>query len=93
MQFALHYTCNTNYYKIIYFHMNTTRDIINISLPKEMAQEVRKEAKSGGYSVSEYVRYILREWKKENLARELRAEREQFVKGKGKVISSLKSLR
>lgn len=73
--------------------MNTTRDIINISLPKEMAQEVRREAKSGGYSVSEYVRHIFREWKKENLARELRADREQFVKGKGKVISSLRSLR
>lgn len=73
--------------------MNTTRDIINISLPKEMAQEVRKEAKSGGYSVSEYMRHILREWKKENLARELLADREQFAKGKGRVISSLRSLR
>lgn len=73
--------------------MSTMRDIINISLPREMAQEVRKEAKSGGYSVSEYVRHILREWKKENLARELHADREQFAKGKGKMISSLRSLR
>lgn len=73
--------------------MNATRDILNISLPREMAQEVRKEAKSGGYSVSEYVRHIFREWKKEQLAKEFDADRVQFTKGRGKVVTSLRSLR
>jgi Arc/MetJ-type ribon-helix-helix transcriptional regulator len=62
--------------------MSTARDIINISLPKEMARAVRQDAKSGGYSVSEYVRHILREWKRETLARELNADRKLFEKGK-----------
>lgn len=73
--------------------MATTRDIINISLPHEMAKEVRKEAKAGGYSISEYMRHILREYQKEALARELHADRKQFEKGKGKVLKSLRDLR
>jgi Arc/MetJ-type ribon-helix-helix transcriptional regulator len=73
--------------------MATTRDIINISLPHDMASDVRREAKAGGYSISEYMRHILREYRKEALARELHVDRKQFEKGKGKVLKSLRALR
>ena len=52
--------------------MATTRDIINISLPAEMAKEVRKTAKKEGYAtVSEYFRALIRE---RRLAKELDLE-------------------
>ncbi len=48
------------------------RTIINISVPKETAQEVKKAAKSGGFaSVSEYFRHLVREENRRKLAKEL----------------------
>ena len=77
--------------------MTTTteqRKIINISLPPAVAKEVREEVASGGYaSVSEYFRHLLREHKKARLAEELRRDRVEFGRGKGKRLTSLRSLR
>jgi putative addiction module CopG family antidote len=37
------------------------RTIVNISLPKEMAEEIKRDVKEGGYaSTSEYIRELLR---------------------------------
>ena len=72
----------------------TIRNIINISLPYEMAEEVRREVKMGGFATtSEFFRAIWRDYKKARLAQELRKEREAFRRGEGKVLKSFRDLR
>ncbi|MCD6442039.1 ribbon-helix-helix protein, CopG family [bacterium] len=70
------------------------RNVVNISLPKKMVKIIKKEVKTGGYaSVSEFLRYLIREWNANKLAEELKKERLDFDAGKGKVLRSLKDLR
>lgn len=71
------------------------RNIINISLPAAMAKLVRREVKKGKYaSISEFFRYLLREYEKEGkLLAELEESQKEFNAGKGKVLRSLKDLR
>lgn len=81
------------------------RSIINISLPKEMADEIKQEVKKGRYaSTSEFFRTLLREYRRARLAKELHAETARFKKAlaKGpeylenagfKELKSLKDLR
>ncbi len=71
------------------------RNIINISLPAEMAKMVKIEVKKGKYaSVSEFFRALLRDYEEENnLLAELEEIDKEFDAGKGKVLSSLKDLR
>ena len=72
----------------------TLRNIINISLPYEMADEVRREVRAGGFATtSEFFRAIWRDYKKARLAQELREEREAFHRGEGKTLKSLRDLR
>lgn len=67
------------------------RQIINISLPEQMAKMVEKEVKRGKFaSTSEYIRYLLRT---QGLADELEKSKKEFEDGKGKVLRSLKDLR
>ena len=67
------------------------RNIINISLPQELAENVRKEVKQGDYaSLSEFFRHLLRI---HNLAKELKDRRAEFNAGNGKVLRSLRNLR
>lgn len=69
------------------------RNIINISMPYEMATEVRKETKKGGFaSKSEFFRHLLRMWSTQKLAQELKREQREFRKGNYKVLRSLKNL-
>ncbi|MFA6404655.1 MAG: ribbon-helix-helix domain-containing protein [Candidatus Paceibacterota bacterium] len=69
------------------------RNIINISLPASMAEEIRDETKSGGFaSVSEYIRHLIRSYKEDRLLRALERSELEFKQGKGKVLTSLKSL-
>ena len=64
--------CNTMYYM---------RTIVNISLPPQTAQELKREAKLGGFaSVSEYFRHILRERQELLLLKELKSERTAGLK-------------
>ncbi len=66
------------------------RNIINISLPEEMAKMVVKEVKRGKFaSTSEYIRYLLRT---HELAEELHKSRDSFPKG-WKKLRSLRDLR
>ena len=70
------------------------RNVVNISLPEKMVKVIKKEVKAGGYaSVSEFFRYLIREWNTNKLAEELKKDRLRFEAGKGKVLKSLKDLR
>ena len=70
------------------------RNIVNISLPKELNKEVEKAVKSGRYaSKSEFFRDLIRLWKEEQLLQELRGSQREIAAGKGKVLRSLKDLR
>lgn len=70
------------------------RTIVNISLPKEMADELKREVRREGFaSTSEFIRTLIREYKRAQLARSLYAQRRQFDQGKGKVLKSLQDWR
>jgi len=70
------------------------REVINLSLPSEMAQIVKKAVKSGHYtSTSEFFRDLLRKWQEEKLHQEIAESEKEFVAGKGKALRSLKDLR
>ena len=70
------------------------RNIVNISLPKEMAADIKREVKTGKFaSTSEFMRNLIRAWNTRKLADELKKEREQFCKGNYKVLTSLRDLR
>lgn len=70
------------------------REVINISLPSEMAKAVKKAVKEGSYiSTSEFFRDLLRGWQEEKLLKGLNESRMEIMAGKGKVLNSLKNLR
>ncbi len=70
------------------------RNIVNISLPKELNKEVEKAVKSGRYaSKSEFFRDLIRLWQEQKLLDEIMESEKEFVEGKGKVLRSLKDLR
>lgn len=70
------------------------RNIINISMPYEMANEVRRETKKGNFaSKSEFFRHLLRMWNTQKLAQELKKEQKEFKKGHYKVLYSLKGIK
>ncbi len=70
------------------------RNIVNISLPKELNKEVERAVKSGRYaSKSEFFRDLIRLWKEEQLLWELRKSQKEIATGKGKILRSLKDLR
>lgn len=70
------------------------RNVLNISLPTKMAQRVKQEAKKGGYaSVSEYVRYVLRDHEERQKFLEVQRSQAEIQAGKGKKLNSLRDLR
>jgi len=70
------------------------RNIINISMPAEMAKAVKREVKKGQYaSVSEFFRALLREYEENKLLAELKEIDREFAAGKGKILHSFKDLR
>jgi len=70
------------------------RNIVNISLPVELNQEVEKAVKSGNFATkSEFFRHLLRLWKEEQALRSLRESQREIAGGKGKTLKSLKDLR
>lgn len=70
------------------------RSVINISLPKSMANEVEKEVEKGRFaSKSEFFRSLFRLWEEEKLMKELREGQREIARGEGKVLRSLKNLR
>jgi len=70
------------------------RNILNISLPPEMAKEIRREVKIGRFaSASEFMRHLVRLWNTEKLTRDIERSQTEIAAGKGKVLRSLKDLR
>ncbi len=70
------------------------RTILNISLPKSLAAEVKKEVKEGKFaSTSEFFRHLLRLWNTEKLYRDVQTSKKQFERGDYKVLKSIRDLR
>ncbi len=70
------------------------REIINISLPKELNRAVEETIKKGKYSTkSEFFRELIRLWLEGKILRELAESRKELTSGKGKILRSLKDLR
>ena len=70
------------------------RQVVNISLPIQTTKEVKKAVKDNGFaSVSEFFRYLLREWQEGKLLKEIEESRGEIRQGKGKELRSLADLR
>lgn len=70
------------------------RYIVNISLPESMVKEVNVAVKNGAYATkSEFFRDIFRDWKEQQLLKELEQSRMDIKNKKGRVLKSLKDLR
>ena len=70
------------------------RNIVNISLPKEMNQTVENIVRQGKYATkSEFFRDLLRMWLEGRILRELTESRKELIARKGKELKSLKDLR
>lgn len=71
------------------------RDILNVSLSKDLLREVDAMVKKGKYSSkSEFVRDLIRERIAEaDLLKRLRQSQKEIARGQGKVLRSLKDLR
>lgn len=70
------------------------REIINISLSKDLAQSVEEMVKKGKYATkSEFFRDLIRMWIEGKILRELAESRKELTAGKGKLLRSLKDLR
>lgn len=70
------------------------RQILNISLPKEMVTSVKREVKERGFSsVSEYVRSLIRKKWDEDMWRQIQQSEKEIAEGKGVKLRSLKDLR
>ena len=70
------------------------RNVVNISLPPQMAEAVEKTIRKGGFSSkSEFFRMLLRLWMEGKLAEELEESRKELRQGKGKLLRTLRGLR
>ena len=70
------------------------RNILNISLPKEMVADIKRGVKAGKFaSTSEFMRHLIRVWNTEQLMRTVEKSRAEIAAGNGKVLRSLKDLR
>lgn len=71
------------------------RDILNISLSKELSKKVDSLVKKGRYSTkSEFLRDLIREKiEEEELWVSVQKSQAEFRAGKGKLLRSLKDLR
>lgn len=70
------------------------RSVVNISLPKQMADVIDKNVASGKYaSKSEFFRSLLRSWMEDKLVADVEESRKELKAGKGKLLRSLGDLR
>jgi Arc/MetJ-type ribon-helix-helix transcriptional regulator len=70
------------------------RQILNISLPKEMADDIRNDVKDGGFSsVSEFIRAAVRIYLRELAIRRIKKGQKEFKKGKTRTVHSFTELR
>jgi Arc/MetJ-type ribon-helix-helix transcriptional regulator len=70
------------------------RNVINISLPRELSTMVEEHVKNGKYATkSEFFRHLLRLWTEGKLLEGLIESRQELLSGRGKILKSLKDLR
>ncbi|XOB41745.1 MAG: ribbon-helix-helix domain-containing protein [Candidatus Nealsonbacteria bacterium] len=70
------------------------REIINISLPKELNKKVEELMKKGRYATkSEFFRDLIRMCIEGRIVRELAESRKELSSSKGKLLKSLKDLK
>jgi len=70
------------------------REIMNLSLPKPLAQSVNDIVKEGRYaSKSEFFRELLRMWLEGKILKELAESRKELASSRGRTLKSLKELR
>ena len=70
------------------------REVINISLPKELDRAVEKMVKEDNYATkSEFFRHLLRMWMEGKILKELAESRKELSSARGKLLRSLKDLR
>lgn len=70
------------------------REIINISLPKELNKAVEGIIKKNHYATkSEFFREVIRMWLEGKIVKELAESRKELFAGNGKMLKSLKDLR
>ncbi len=70
------------------------REVINISLPKELNKAVEEIVEKEKYATkSEFFRDLLRMRIEGRILRELVESRKELISGKGKTLRSLKNLR
>jgi len=70
------------------------REIINISLPKELNKAVERTIRKENYATkSEFFRDIIRMWLEGKILKDLAESRKELISGKGKLLKSLKDLR
>jgi len=70
------------------------REVINISLPKELSKTVEDIIKKEKYATkSEFFRDLLRMRIEGRIVRELSESRKELSAGRGKLLKSLKNLR
>jgi putative addiction module CopG family antidote len=70
------------------------RNIVSISLPKQLDEQIEKEVKIGNFaSKSEFIRSLIRLWQEKKLARELERGEKEIKAGSVKKFTSMKDLR
>jgi len=70
------------------------RNIVSISLPKQLDEQIEKEVKTGNFaSKSEFIRSLIRLWQEKKLARELERGEKEIKAGSVKKFTSMKDLR
>lgn len=70
------------------------REILNISLSKEMVKGIKRDVKDGGFSsVSEFVRAAVREYRIQKFLRTAKKAEKEFHEGKTTTINSFTELR
>lgn len=75
-------------------YYKSMRQILNISLPRELNMAVEEIVKKRKYATkSEFFRDLLRMWLEGKLLRELSESRTELASGKGKLLRSLNDLR
>ena len=70
------------------------RQVVNISLPKELNKAVEEIIRNKKYSTkSEFFRDLLRMWIEGKILRDLAESKQELDSGRGKLLKSLKELR
>lgn len=70
------------------------RNIVTISLPKQLDEQIEKEVKTGKFaSKSEFIRSLIRLWQEEQVLKDLRQSKKEIAAGLGKELKSLRDLR